>query len=39
VSLAVDAVGVARPARPYDMRSTYASKSIAAGVGSDELAG
>jgi integrase len=37
-SPAVTASGVARPARPYDMRSTYASESIAAGVGSDELA-
>jgi integrase len=35
---AVTASGVAKPARPYDMRSTYASESIAAGVGSDELA-
>jgi integrase len=37
-AVAVEASGVAKPARPYDMRSTYASESIAAGIGSDELA-
>jgi integrase len=35
---AIDASGVAKPARIYDLRATYASESIAAGVGSDELA-
>jgi hypothetical protein len=35
---AIEASGVARPARIYDMRATYASESIAAGIGSDELA-
>jgi integrase len=35
---AVEASGVAKPARIYDMRATYASESIAAGIGSDELA-
>jgi integrase len=35
---AIQASGVARRARIYDMRATYASESIAAGVGSDELA-
>ena len=35
---AIEASGVAHPARIYDMRATYASESIAAGVGSDELA-
>ncbi len=35
---AIEASGVAQPARIYDMRATYASESIAAGVGSDELA-
>jgi integrase len=35
---AIEASGVAKPARIYDMRATYASESIAAGIGSDELA-
>ena len=35
---AIEASNVAKPARVYDMRSTYASESIAAGIGSDELA-
>jgi integrase len=35
---AIEASGVARPARIYDLRATYASESIAAGIGSDELA-
>ena len=35
---AVEAAGVAKPARLYDMRSTFASESIAAGIGADELA-
>ena len=34
----IEAAGIAKPARMYDMRSTYASESIAAGIGSDELA-
>jgi integrase len=35
---AIEASGVATPARIYDLRATYASESIAAGIGSDELA-
>jgi integrase len=35
---AIEANSVAKPARIYDMRATYASESIAAGIGSDELA-
>ena len=35
---AVEASGVTKPARIYDLRATYASESIAAGIGSDELA-
>jgi integrase len=35
---AIEASGVAKPARIYDLRATYASESIAAGIGSDELA-
>jgi integrase len=35
---AIEASGIARPARIYDLRATYASESIAAGIGSDELA-
>ena len=37
-SPAVDASGVARPARPYDMRCTFASNAIAAGIDVFELA-
>jgi integrase len=35
---AIEASGVAKPARIYDLRATYASESIAAGIGSDEPA-
>jgi integrase len=35
---AVDASGVARPARIYDLRSTFASNALAAGVAVFELA-
>lgn len=35
---AVDAAGVAKPARPYDMRSTFASRAISAGISADQLA-
>ena len=35
---AVDAAGVARPARLYDLRSTFASNALAAGVTVFELA-
>lgn len=35
---AIEASGVAKPARIYDLRATYASESIAANIGSDELA-
>jgi integrase len=35
---AVEASGVARPARIYDLRSTFASNSLAAGLGAFELA-
>lgn len=35
---AVDAAGVARPARIYDLRSTFASDALAAGVSVFELA-
>lgn len=37
-SPAIDAGGIRRPARPYDMRSTYASNAIAAGIATFELA-
>lgn len=37
-SPAVDAAGVARPARLYDLRSTFASNALAAGVTVFELA-
>lgn len=35
---AIDASGVQTPARPYDLRSTYASNQLAAGVTVFELA-
>ena len=35
---AVEASGVARPARIYDLRSTFASNALAAGVTAFELA-
>jgi integrase len=35
---AVDAAGIARPARIYDLRSTFASKALAAGITVYELA-
>jgi integrase len=35
---AVEASGVTRPARPYDLRSTFASNALAAGVSIFELA-
>jgi integrase len=35
---AVEAAGVAKPARPYDLRSTYTSNALAAGVTVFELA-
>jgi integrase len=35
---AVEASGVRRPARPYDLRSTFASNALAAGVSVFELA-
>jgi hypothetical protein len=35
---AIEASGVARPARPYDLRCTFASNSLAAGVTVFELA-
>jgi integrase len=35
---AITASGVAKPARPYDMRSTFASNAIAAGIDVFELA-
>jgi integrase len=35
---AVEASGVIRPARPYDLRSTFASNALAAGVSIFELA-
>jgi hypothetical protein len=35
---AVDTAGIARPARIYDLRSTYASNSLAAGIDVFELA-
>ncbi len=35
---AVEASGVPRPARIYDLRSTFASNSLAAGIGAFELA-
>jgi integrase len=37
-SPAVEAAGVARPARIYDLRSTFASDALAAGVSVFELA-
>ena len=36
---AIEASGVARPARIYDLRSTFASNALAAGVSVFELAG
>jgi integrase len=35
---AIEASGVARPARIYDLRSTFASDALAAGVSAFELA-
>ena len=35
---AVDAAGIARPARIYDLRSTFASNALAAGITTFELA-
>jgi integrase len=35
---AVDAAGIAKPARIYDLRSTFASRALAAGVAPFELA-
>jgi integrase len=35
---AIDAAGIARPARIYDLRSTFASNALAAGVAEFELA-
>jgi integrase len=35
---AVEAAGVPRPARIYDLRSTFASNALAAGIGAFELA-
>jgi integrase len=35
---AIEAAGVARPARIYDLRSTFASNSLAAGIDAFELA-
>ena len=35
---AIEASGVGKPARPYDMRSTFASNAIAAGISTFELA-
>jgi hypothetical protein len=35
---AVDASGIAKPARIYDLRSTFASNALAAGVTVFELA-
>lgn len=35
---AINASGVAKPARIYDLRATYASESISAGIGADVLA-
>jgi integrase len=37
-SPAIDASGVRRPARIYDLRSTFASNALAAGIGAFELA-
>jgi integrase len=37
-SPAVEAAGIARPARLYDLRSTFASRALAAGVAPFELA-
>jgi integrase len=37
-SLAVEAAGVSKPATPYDMRDTFASNALAAGVTVFELA-
>jgi integrase len=34
---AVEAAGIARPARLYDLRSTFASRALAAGVAPFEL--
>jgi integrase len=35
---AIEAGGIARPARIYDLRSTFASNALAAGIGAFELA-
>jgi hypothetical protein len=35
---AIDAAGIARPARLYDLRSTFASNALAAGITMFELA-
>ncbi len=35
---AIEASGVARPARIYDLRSTFASNALAAGITTFELA-
>jgi integrase len=35
---AIEAAGIARPARIYDLRSTFASRALAAGVSVFELA-
>jgi integrase len=35
---AIEAAGIARPARIYDLRSTFASRALAAGVSAFELA-
>ena len=35
---AVDAAGIAKPARLYDLRSTFASNALAAGITMFELA-
>lgn len=35
---AIEAAGVATPARIYDLRATYASESISAGISADQLA-
>jgi len=35
---AIEAAGIARPGRIYDLRSTFASRALAAGVSVFELA-
>jgi hypothetical protein len=35
---AIEAAAIARPARIYDLRSTFASNALAAGIGAFELA-